>query len=916
MSGSMVPTSLSRSNESGLRALFGTKASSTTRQGLDSGYASAVTTKNNSPELDSSIETNIRSKSFVPQLQRPRTIEQLKLFNLPIAQAVQDRFDDLNELFSDRLIRYLAKERVGLTGISIRLRTLGASEETAVPWVLVQCDKSAGKRVRKFFSQPDVKREYQADATLGLPRLPVYILERPPRALAACDQLSIYGDRLDHLSPTLCGSVISIGDFGNRRAATIGGLIKVQMSEKEFLLYGMTAGHAVVPYEKYAEDSEEELDDDTSSDDDDFETEVEIFEEDDEEYEVGYELDILPPCETEATIDLDFRSDESPKIGCLAHFSRNSMHDRTNTDWALVNLDLPSLYLPNMLTQRGSRAISSATQKDIVLPSASCSKHNNGSKKVRVLGGVSGNQFGILTMSASLVLLAPSKVFIRTHSLVLPGNQALQAGDSGSWVVDADSGVLYGHVVASDASGEVHVMPISDTLQHMEEQLLPECISLPTREDVGLWQAQYSLTTPDIPLVFPIDDHNHLQKLCEEDRSLVHGFELQFHFDESVLAAGASERPKIIERGSSNTHHHLSSSRTHPRYSPPSLHFWDKSSGFHSDSGYSSLQPSPDTLSLDIGHPEIVSVHRFQFMNTLNLLYLQAELVELEQVLKKSIADDLRISETSRESEAETSVPRCESKSENNSTANRLPSVDTSIARDSIRVEELKDPGRRNSNAASNLTNVAGERRKAARDWWYLSNTEHSPTWQIMLTAREKLQGYNKAVLRQTQMNSQLAPNDPDLKFLKSWFSDIKMGDHPLMGDDSTIWESSCASDLITLNLERTKILWPLFSCTKRLDEESRYFEYNDENVLRIANIFSSMVSTTLLIGSTLTLYFVNNDFIRLGVVAIFSMIFSLTLSLVTRAKKFEVFAATAAFLAVQVVFLSSTQKSPEDASS
>jgi hypothetical protein len=152
--------------------------------------------------------------------------------------------------------------------------------------------------------------------------------------------------------------------------------------------------------------------------------------------------------------------------------------------------------------------------------------------------------------------------------------------------------------------------------------------------------------------------------------------------------------------------------------------------------------------------------------------------------------------------------------------------------------------------------------------------------------------------------------NAYDLEFLRRWFKDKNMGNLPLIGQDSTLWETSHANDLIALRARRAEdplgtlflsrvFLW-WHRCIghrikKPADEEARYFEYEDKYVLRVANIFGSIVSSALLVGSIMALYFVHNMLIRLGIVAAFTQVFSLVLILATSARKIEVFAATAA---------------------
>jgi hypothetical protein len=83
-------------------------------------------------------------------------------------------------------------------------------------------------------------------------------------------------------------------------------------------------------------------------------------------------------------------------------------------------------------------------------------------------------------------------------------------------------------------------------------------------------------------------------------------------------------------------------------------------------------------------------------------------------------------------------------------------------------------------------------------------------------------------------------------------------------------------------------------------DQEARgrgstLFEYEDRHVLQFANVLGSIISSALLVGSIMALYFVDNMIVRLGIVAAFTQVFSLVLILATNARKIEVFAATAA---------------------
>lgn len=52
-------------------------------------------------------------------------------------------------------------------------------------------------------------------------------------------------------------------------------------------------------------------------------------------------------------------------------------------------------------------------------------------------------------------------------------------GDSGSLVVDALTGQVYGHVVASDPLGDVYIIPMKDTICQVERMFETKDVRLP-----------------------------------------------------------------------------------------------------------------------------------------------------------------------------------------------------------------------------------------------------------------------------------------------------------------------------------------------------------------------------------------------------------------------------------------------------
>lgn len=76
------------------------------------------------------------------------------------------------------------------------------------------------------------------------------------------------------------------------------------------------------------------------------------------------------------------------------------------------------------------------------------------------------------------------------------------------------------------------------------------------------------------------------------------------------------------------------------------------------------------------------------------------------------------------------------------------------------------------------------------------------------------------------------------------------------------------------------------------------------QNVVALINI---LVASVLIIGAVVSLYKLRTqaDAVRLGMISAFTALFSISLALLTNAKRAEIFAATAAYTTVLVVFVS-----------
>ena len=71
--------------------------------------------------------------------------------------------------------------------------------------------------------------------------------------------------------------------------------------------------------------------------------------------------------------------------------------------------------------------------------------------------------------------------------------------------------------------------------------------------------------------------------------------------------------------------------------------------------------------------------------------------------------------------------------------------------------------------------------------------------------------------------------------------------------------------------------------------------------------VLSSVLSAMLLFGSITSLYFVHNPYALLGMLGAWTSLFAICVGWLTNARRDQVFAATAAYAAVLVVFVSGT---------
>ncbi|KAI0384842.1 hypothetical protein F5Y04DRAFT_277577 [Hypomontagnella monticulosa] len=185
------------------------------------------------------------------------------------------------------------------------------------------------------------------------------------------------------------------------------------------------------------------------------------------------------------------------------------------------------------------------------------------------------------------------------------------------------------------------------------------------------------------------------------------------------------------------------------------------------------------------------------------------------------------------------------------------------------------------------------------------------------------LKEYNEALMQVTTISQAQKPRERDINLLREWLRRPDMGGLFLKGIESEIWKEVNGNDFISPANEdidgfNSLVTSPIINIYHRLyghnRNEPRSHEiggslnlYYHKYINRFANILVAILSSLLPTVMILVLYFINTILWRIGAVIIFTAVFSATLTIFTNAKKVEVYSATAAFAAVEVVFIGST---------
>lgn len=213
--------------------------------------------------------------------------------------------------------------------------------------------------------------------------------------------------------------------------------------------------------------------------------------------------------------------------------------------------------------------------------------------------------------------------------------------------------------------------------------------------------------------------------------------------------------------------------------------------------------------------------------------------------------------------------------------------------------------------------------------------------------------GVDKALTQYMTINQAPRPSQRDVKDLRSWLGRPSMGNSFLVGIEAQVWDDKNMTDFINPAVKKVDrfsalltgpvlsgyhwlyghkkqvdvsifrhhnpILFPIPAQDDQTNTYSQKQEtnpydigenlrvYDEKGIYLFADVLAVVLSSLLPTLMILGLYFIQSMLWRIGCVIIFTAIFGATLTVFTNARKIEIYSATAAFAAVEVVFIGST---------
>ncbi|KAK3987132.1 hypothetical protein QBC44DRAFT_295700 [Cladorrhinum sp. PSN332] len=367
--------------------------------------------------------------------------------------------------------------------VAIRLMIVGLAAQEAKPTIVVfvggEDSNNDGKvkGLEGLMRQTGMRMLYWPDDGVA-PNFEVLVIGEGPRKRYSRredgeDGVVVVWDGVlrgrDRGLVTYCGTRIRFEAGEGKRSAvgTLGGLVKLVGEDWEVKVVGITAGHVLEGLFEDEDEGEEEVGEDRDMG-------ISLLPEEGERYHLHRRVvgQLVHPAIPE--------EDAAGEVGDLI----------PARDWALFELDDNVKLKPNILERPGvdwEQQNNGRTNRDEITVAPPDAFPSITSSEVAMLSqsnSMRGVRLGELSHLAGGFMLSPEKGFVEAYLLKLDEGEEIQDGDSGAWVINPVSKEVYGHVVATDYTGDAYVIPLHAIFSDMKRDLGVKSVGLPTTADL------------------------------------------------------------------------------------------------------------------------------------------------------------------------------------------------------------------------------------------------------------------------------------------------------------------------------------------------------------------------------------------------------------------------------------------------
>lgn len=172
---------------------------------------------------------------------------------------------------------------------------------------------------------------------------------------------------------------------------------------------------------------------------------------------------------------------------------------------------------------------------------------------------------------------------------------------------------------------------------------------------------------------------------------------------------------------------------------------------------------------------------------------------------------------------------------------------------------------------------------------------------QLMEKLRVLMAEYQDALLRQSRILALESPPPRSMNALFGWFQQ----ELPLYGDSITLFDDRHKNDIVSLRPpeEQDRLTSFIQNSLGHYFQSQRHKQYSwdgvryfpEQTIKHIVSALSVIISAVLLICAIVALEFAPTKRLALGLLAAFTLVFAASVTVLTSARKVEIYAATAA---------------------